>query len=186
MVKLPVRFNPARLLTDEQDYFAEIPVAQFRRFVEGLSGDAGVVRVEMVFSREPDHHRIVVSGHFSADCAMECQRCLSDLQHVVVGEFSLTFVTNEKSAHALPDELDPVILDDKGQIHIVDMLEDDLILQMPVAPMHDSSVICIENGYTEVKESSAPHTGGESSSGDNPNRKQKNPFEVLKNLTKQD
>lgn len=184
MVKLPVRFNPTRLLAENSVWFAEIPVRQFARFAEGLSSEDGQVRVELRLSREPENNRIVADGQFEAQCKVLCQRCLADMEQTISGRFSLTFVTDAKTAEALPDEYDPVILDEHGQIHVVDLLEDDLILQTPLAPVHEDIRVCETNGYDAVLE--ADDTSSVGSDGQATGEDRKNPFEVLKNISKND
>ncbi len=183
MVKLPVKFNPSRLQAENKAYFTEIPVAQFKRFQQGLVNSDGSVCVEMAFTMD-DHARVGVEGRFTASCHALCQRCLNRFDLKMDGEFKLTFVADEASAERLPDDLDPVIVGENGQIHAVDMLEDELILQMPVAPRHAELSDCIENGYTggQLEHEELP---AEASSAQI-NHDRKNPFDVLKNFTKSD
>lgn len=181
MVKLPVRFNPSRLVSDTEVYSACVPVTQFKRLVDGLSTDDGEVRVEMTFHRA--RKRISVEGNFIGSCVMQCQRCMKAFSLPVSGDFDLTFVVDEASAQSLADEFDPVILDDSGQMHIVDMLEDDLLLQMPVAPRHENINTCFDLGYIEKKE----HVEGlNSTSGADSDVSKKNPFDILKDFTNTD
>ncbi|MCB1757628.1 MAG: DUF177 domain-containing protein [Gammaproteobacteria bacterium] len=178
MVKLPVRFNPSRLLARDQTYAVEIPVAQFTRLSEFLLSEKGMVRAEMRFF-EADG-RVGVAGHFQAGCEMECQRCLNSFEQNLEADFSLTFVSDEAAAEALPDELDPVILDENGHIHSVDLLEDELILQLPVSARHTDIRTCVDLGYAgELTEDDDAVMGGE-------DQTRRNPFEILKNLTKTD
>ncbi len=181
MVKLPVRFNPSRLALDSKVYNASVPVSQFKRFKDGLAADDGVVRVEMSFHR--DRKRISVTGSYLADCVMQCQRCMQSFSSSINGDFDLTFVIDEAAAQSLADEFDPVILDDSGQIHVVDMLEDDLLLQIPLAPRHENVNTCFELGYIEKQEYVE---GIDSAKGADSDGFKKNPFDILKDFTNKD
>lgn len=181
MVKLPVRFNPSRLVSDTEVYCTSVPVAQFKRFVGGLAADDGEVRVEMRFHRE--RKRVSVVGTFTADSIMQCQRCMKPFSLALSGSFDLTFVVDEAAAQSLADEFDPVILDDSGQIHVVDMLEDDLLLQLPVAPRHANVSTCFDLGYIEKKEYVE---GLDSADGADSDVSKKNPFDILKDFTNKD
>lgn len=181
MVKLPVRFNPSRLVSDTEVYSTSVPVSQFKRFVGGLAAEDGEVRVEMRFHRE--RKRVSVVGTFTADSVMLCQRCMKSFSLALSGDFDLTFVVDEAAAQSLADELDPVVLDDSGQIHVVDMLEDDLLLQLPVAPRHENISTCFELGYIEKKEYVEGLTSGNDAVSD---VSKKNPFDILKDFTNKD
>ena len=84
--------------------------------------------------------------------------------------YELVFVEDEARAEALPRQLDPVILDEHGHIHVVDLFEDEVILHVPEVPRHTGESACsmakTEFGTVPVEvEEEKP-----------------NPFEVLKNL----
>jgi len=103
----------------------------------------------------------------------------------------------------MADEFDPVVLDEHGQIHVVDMFEDELILQLPTVPKHDNEEDCAGSEHlliepqadssqtgNETRESTESKNGtaqaGNSSANEgaaNPEEPaRKNPFDVLKNL----
>ncbi|MDO6461176.1 YceD family protein [Granulosicoccaceae sp. 1_MG-2023] len=124
--------------------------------------------------------RIAAQGQFSVDCQLACQRCLQALSQTIESAFTLTFVADEKAAEALPDEYDPVILDENGNIHVVDLLEDEMVLRLPVAPKHADEAVCRSFGYpgeAALTEADSTQTG---QSG------RKNPFDVLKDFSKPD
>jgi uncharacterized protein len=183
MVKLPVRFNPHKLLADDSVFFAEIPVAHFKRLCGALMADKGTVNVKMTFIAGI-RKRVSVKGRFDSVCTMQCQRCLTGFEQALSGEFELTFATDKAMADDLPDELDPVILDERGHIHTVDMLEDELILRLPVAPRHAELKLCCEQGFDSCSLESLD--GLAVPDGSLENDKGANPFDVLKNFTKQD
>ncbi len=141
MVKpAPSRFNPDIMARDGTRYEAELPLRQFPRLHALLADTNGSVHAGFRFSRRKDH--IVVSGHVEARFPLVCQRCLEPMVSTIDEPFEFVFVADEAEAKGLPDELDPVILDETGQIHMVDLLEDELILNLPTVPKHASSKDC--------------------------------------------
>jgi len=169
MVKaLPQRFNPDLLARDGTRFELVLPQSQMPRLSDILSSADNDVQVTALFSRRK--HHIVISGRIRTRFALHCQRCL-ELMDVDVSEpFELVFVDNELKASELPNELDPVILDDAGQIHVVDLFEDEVILHVPDIPKHSDKTVC-ELDRTEFGELSADLEEGKP-----------NPFEALKNL----
>jgi len=116
------------------------------------------------------------------------------MQFDVDEAFEFVFAKTEEEAHRIPERFDPVVLDDKGQIHVVDLFEDELILYLPTVARHETEARCEASGYILfIDEAKADSTDGQkneqanqseqasSDDGDVENTR-KNPFDVLKNL----
>jgi uncharacterized protein len=169
MVKrAPSRFNPDLLARDASRYEAEIPLSQFTRLSEQLLSTDGQLATTFGVNQRKDH--CVIRGSLSFEAVQQCQRCMEAFTTPITAEFELVCVATQAEADALPDELDPVVLDDKGQLHLVDLLEDDALLQLPDIPKHVDDPSC---------------QPGEHSFGDvqvNPSNGKPNPFGALKDL----
>jgi len=169
MVKaLPQRFNPDLLARDGTRFEVVLPQSRFSRLADILSSTNHDVQVSALFSRRKDH--ILISGRITTTFALECQRCLNGMEVDISEPFELVFVENEQKADELPNELDPVVLDENGQIHVVDLFEDEVILHVPEIPKHSDMKAC-ELHQTEFGELPADIEKGKP-----------NPFESLKNL----
>ena len=170
MVKpLPDRFDPDLVARDGARHEMRLPIARFERLAAILASDAGEVHVVASFSRREDH--VAVTGRVRAGYALTCQRCLEPMVLDVDEPFELTFVGSEAAARALPEELDPVVLDDAGRITAVAMLEDELILHVPLIARHPDGAVCAP---------AAASFGGEAIDDAEPERPR--PFDALKKL----
>ncbi|MBX2879541.1 MAG: DUF177 domain-containing protein [Granulosicoccus sp.] len=150
MVKeLPQRFNPDLLARDGTQFDLVLPQSRLTRLSGILAEDRHEVRITARFSRRKDH--IVISGQLTTVYALQCQRCLDPMQLNVDENFELVFVEDDQTALELPKELDPVVLDDYGQIHVVDLFEDELMLHVPDIPKHSDASEC-QVGPTEYGE----------------------------------
>lgn len=170
MVKLlPQRFNPELLSRDDTRFELVLPQSQFPRLGAMLCSSDNDVHITATFSRRKSH--IVIRGGIRTQFALECQRCLEPLEVDINEPFELVFVENEEEANKLPNELDPVVLDEVGQIHVVDLFEDEVILHVPDIPKHSDGTACIlrQSEFGEV--TAEVEKGGD-----------RNPFEALKNL----
>lgn len=169
MVKaLPQRFNPDLLARDGTRFELVIPQSQMTRLRTILSSDQNDIHFSALFSRRKDH--ILISGRFKTEFSLECQRCLEPMSVQIDEPFELVFVEDEEKAEALPNQLDPVILDEQGQIHVVDLFEDELILHVPDIPKHVDIAVC---GERETEFGELPAEVSET---------KPNPFEALKDL----
>ena len=152
MVKrAPSRFNPDLLAREDVRFEAELPLSQFPRLSELLlENQANLVANFDVHERKS--HR-VVRGSLSFEAVMQCQRCMEPFSSVIQANFELVCVNTQDEANALPDALDPVVLDENGQLHLVDLLEEDALLQLPDIPKHENDASCQpdEHSFGEIQ-----------------------------------
>ena len=188
MVKpTPSRFNPDLLARDSTQYSVNLPLGQFSRLREILLDDVGDMNATFRFSRRKD--AVMVSGRLSTCYKPQCQRCLEPMEHLVDEPFEFVFAKTEQAARDMPDGLDPVVLDDNGQIHVVDLFEDELILHTPTVPKHEQLEQCDVSEHVLSTAELDQHTAQganeneqESNETGDIGNKRKNPFDVLKNL----
>ncbi len=168
---LPSRFNPDSMARDGTRYDASVPLVQFKRLGPMLSSTVGDVNISAVFSRRKDH--VVVTGRLLAGFPLQCQRCLDPFTLPVDAPYELVFVESEQAAAELPDSLDPVVLDDNGNIHVLDLVEDELIFHVPLVPRHaDGACNAAPVSFGDIAPEAVEPTE------DNRQR----PFDALKNL----
>jgi uncharacterized protein len=68
---------------------------------------------------------------------LQCQRCLTPVLETVQAERSFRFVADEATAAALDDEAEEDILVISRDFDALDLVEDELILSLPLVPMHE-------------------------------------------------
>jgi uncharacterized protein len=100
-----------------------------------------------------------------------CQRCLECFDYPFEAPLELGFVHNEAAADELPDRYDPIILAHDATLRTVDLLEDELILQLPIVARHENENDCAPDMLYKTF-----------SDEDQPDARQPNPFAVLKKL----
>ena len=169
--RLPVRFDPYQFVSNETVLHGELLIKQFERLSDALVTSAGSVDITLQFHRIGSW-RNCVSGDCKTKVILICQRCLRECEHQIFSEIRLGFVDKESSLERLPDDIEPFMMDDEKTIHLVDLLEDDLLLQIPLTPMHVNRNDCdpdmIKYEVSETEQPEAP--------------KRENPFSVLKKL----
>ncbi len=68
---------------------------------------------------------------------MQCQRCLTPVLETVEAERSFRFVADEATAAALDDEAEEDILVISRDFDALALVEDELILSLPLVPLHE-------------------------------------------------
>jgi uncharacterized protein len=125
--------NIARLTARNAALAGGLSVKRLPRLVSLLLDDAGEVDFQLSFAREAG--RQVIRGHFQTKLWMRCQRCLEPVQVPLEGEIGLERVVDETQVPQT--DLDPLILTDEEDVHLADLIEDEIILALPVVAMHE-------------------------------------------------
>lgn len=149
----PLRVH-ARLLSETQGRGAETPVT--------WSASAEL--------RNPLHVQPQVWLHLKADTTLSltCQRCLMPVDVPVSVDRSFRFVGDEETAAAEDDQSEEDVLALSRSFDLVQLVEDELLMDMPLAPRHETCPpVHLEIADENFEGSSARH---------------ENPFAVLGRL----
>ena len=118
-----------------------------------------------------------VGGNASATLRLQCQRCMEEMDYPIALKVRLGIVPSREAATNLPDNYDPLVVSG-DEISIASILEDELILAMPIVAMHE-----IENcSQVEVSSKESERNGQEAELGNLTASGRKNPFAVLAQL----
>lgn len=172
---LPVEFHPLRLADSGRVLRGELPLSTMRRLGENLLESSGAAEVELHVGRD-GNGRAVITGSIRATLPLLCERCLERLDLAVVLDVALAVVESEQEALQLPESLDPLVVD-ADPVRLGDLVEDELILGLPVVAKHPEGEAC-QPAVRVFPGNDAP--GRETSPpGD---RRQANPFSSLARL----
>ncbi len=164
--QLPEQIDPFRLARQRRVITGELPLHRMKR-LEPLVSDAsgGVANVALEFGTD-DMGVKFVHGRVTAALGMTCQRCLQPILQNVDAQFSLGLVTTRREADLLPPHYDPLLVE-QDHIPLVDVVEDELLLALPIVAMHEEGACSAAHGAHEV----VPE-----------DMKQKSPFAILEQL----
>lgn len=112
------------------------------------------VALDAAFSTD-ETGRPLIEGRARADITLRCQRCLEPMTTTLEAPFRLAVAVSEADAERLPEELDAVIIDGDF-IDTAAMVEDELILALPLVGRHASMDDC---GIDRRQLESAPAPG---------------------------
>ncbi|NUU65416.1 23S rRNA accumulation protein YceD [Enterobacteriaceae bacterium BIT-l23] len=167
-VKLPLTLDPVRTAQKRLDYLGIYTPEQAERVAESVVSVDSDVECAMSFAI--DSQRLaVITGHADVTVTLSCQRCGQPFTHQVHATWCFSPVVNDEQAEALPEAYDPIEVNEFGEIDLRALVEDEIILSLPVVPVHDSE-------HCEVSEADMVF-------GELPDEAQKpNPFAVLASL----
>lgn len=112
----------------------EIAVSELSRLSDMLTKSDGSLTYLVRGYREADRDMLEVS--LQGACALRCQRCLGELEYPVnlVSRLRLLPAEQLDEAEVDDDEMDAIEADPR--LDVVALVEDELLLGLPFAPMH--------------------------------------------------
>ncbi len=129
----------AALAAAEAVIEAQIALADLQRIRPLLRGEEGLARGLFRFHRESA--LAVAEGHVSATLTLTCQRCLGEMTLPVDTDSRLVFVADAVASADLAGSREPVIAV-SGQVSLAMLIEEELLLALPLAPMHRDADDC--------------------------------------------
>lgn len=156
---LPNRIDPRRS-ADQGVSFEDctLTVDRLDRLTSYLVDSDGEIDVSLQFGVDDQRQRFL-SGTAEVAVKMLCQRCLEPVEVELSAQLNLGIVANEEAAKNLPERYDPLVVS-KDQYDPADAVEDELILTLPIIPLHDNCDVKTEYGDEQAD--------AESESKDNP------------------
>ena len=165
---IPVHLNFMQKANNGCEIQGKWPIKQLKRVSDILLSEQGEINIELKFDRAGRNP--FIEGHISADLKLKCQRCMQAMDFPLDSHFKLGLVLNEAQMDELPDIYEPYLVEDENN-HLPDMIEDELLLALPLVPMHEFD--CSEYVNTLNSEQPTEEVKQE---------KKENPFSVLKDL----
>ncbi|MGH8581739.1 MAG: YceD family protein [Gammaproteobacteria bacterium] len=126
--------EPLRLAGHGIALSGSLPIARMRRLAGQLCDDAGEAGARLRFERRADGSR-TLQGQVSAGLRIRCQRCLEPMEINIDTPIRLRLVSDPSGPAGSPDFDDlPVGTE---PLSLVTLIEDELLLALPIAPMHE-------------------------------------------------
>jgi len=114
------------------------PLTAFARLRDSLVDAEGECRFSLEFGRDA-MNQAFVEVRAEADLPLQCQRTLERYLQPVKVVQRLGLITSEAQESALPEEMEPLLVPESGELRGIDLVEDELILALPVVPINPDS-----------------------------------------------
>ena len=170
-VTLPESVDAWRMVSARRSFEGTLPIATMRRLCEALAGTDGEVSYELDFGRD-SLGISYVDVRARASLTLLCQRTLEPFVMPITLDTRLGLIKQERDEAGLPPDCEPLLVAENGRLNPADVIEDELLLALPLVPVNPDSSLPDEVTGHELEEDSA----GEGRS--------ENPFAVLRELKK--
>ncbi len=168
-VKLPLTIDEIRMARGLSYRFSYLP-QQVSRVAECVVSVDSDINVFLSFDVD-SQSVVVITGDVALTVTLICQRCTAMFQHPVHAAYCVSPVANDKQAKDLPQEYEPIELNESRKVDFLAMIEDEIILSLPVMPLHEAES-CEVSGANRFFGQLPEETGSD------------NPFALLASLKK--
>ena len=170
-VTLPESVDAWRMVSARRSFQGALPVAAMTRLCELLASTDGNVHFALDFGRD-ELGTDYLDVRAEASLTLTCQRTLEPFVLPVAVHARLGLIRQERDEAGLPPDCEPLLVADDGRLRLADVMEDELLLALPLVPVNPDSSLPDEVTGHEPE----PFPAGE--------RRSDNPFAVLRELKK--
>lgn len=171
---LPDWIDPARLASQGREITGCLPLGQMPRLAAELSEASGEATARFEFIKASGR-RDQVRGEVQATLRLRCERCLESMDVPVDHHFEALLISDEAALESVGEDQDVVWVEPEG-LSLHRLLEEELLLALPVVALHDEGTPCARFQYHEFEPSDIAQI----------QRQEDNPFAVLKGLKTED
>lgn len=169
-VKLPLKVDAMRAAQKRLNYDGIIKAELLARLAESTESVISDANVTLSFDLD-QRHLAFLRGHAEVEVMLACQRCQEGMPQTIHADFCYSPVQDPERIEDLPEAYEPAEVDEFGEIDLIQIIEDELILALPQIPMHDDDT-CFMHA-SDISVGVIPEA-----------EERPNPFAVLKSLKK--
>lgn len=167
---LPKEIDPFRFAHTKREISGRVSLVELTRLTESLLSTDGEVEFRMQFDID-DTGTPFMQGRFKTTLSLTCERCLQELVLPMEIDSLLGLIRHEKLAEKLSEQYEPWVVNDAELTDPVTVIEDELILALPLVPKHDYDCLPDEAWFAGDKEEKSEEAA-----------KPASPFSVLTSL----
>lgn len=132
---LPHSIEPLHLTDMGATLQGELAINALPRLAALLYDPQGQVAFSLKFGKDSQGLRSIC-GKIHTLLILECQRCLQPVTYNVDLDVKLSPMLTEKGINSLPDDYEPLLVTEEP-ILLADIIEDELLLNLPLVPKHE-------------------------------------------------
>ncbi|ANB18296.1 Putative metal-binding protein [Dokdonella koreensis DS-123] len=147
---LPESVDAWRMVQGQRAFQGRLPLSGLQRLSGSLADTVGDVVYDLEFGRDA-FGIAFLRLHVDAGLPLICQRTLERFVQPVTIDQRLGLIGKEQDEAGLPEGYEPLLIAD-GQLAPADVIEDELILTLPVVPVSPGAPLEFTTGIEEPAE----------------------------------
>jgi len=133
--RLPETLNFLKQAERNVSLKGQWPLAELNRLHDLINDTSGELAADLFFGSSVGFY--CLQGTVKATVEVICQRCAEPMQQELLGHFKLGLIKSEAQVESLPADMEPYLVEGEEQ-SLIDVLEDELILALPMVTTHQS------------------------------------------------
>lgn len=169
-VKLPKQLDPAKSASKRSNYKGVMLSLDMERLSGAVAEIADDIDIEVKFDIDEQGLNFF-QGNLSTKVELLCERCGGRLAHSIHVDFCFSPVKglSDEYTAELPEVYEPVEVNDHGEVSLLEIFEDELILSLPIVALHAEEDCAVKQDEMQFGKI-------------DPEQERPNPFAVLKEL----
>ncbi|MDH6332120.1 uncharacterized protein M2299_002958 [Stenotrophomonas sp. 1278] len=132
---VPETLDAWRMVVARRRFDGQVPLAELTR-LQGLVADTeGECNYSLEFGRDEILRVSYVELTIDTALPLTCQRSMQRFLLPVKMTQRLGLIREEDEESSLPEEYEPLLVPEDGQLRPLDLVEDELVLAVPVVPL---------------------------------------------------
>jgi uncharacterized protein len=139
------------MVSARRSFAGTLPVAAMSRLCGMLAGNEGAAQYSLDFGRD-EFGTAYLQVHVEAPLTLTCQRTLEPFVLPLTVDSRLGLIRSEREEAALPPGSEPLLVEEDGKLSPADVIEDELLLALPLVPVNPDSSLppeVTDGGSTE-------------------------------------
>ena len=138
-VKLPKQVDPFKSAAKRSNYEGVMLSKDMQRLSKAVCEVLEDVEIHVKFDTDAQG-LTYINGKLKTKVSLICQRCNDSFVHEIDNDFCFCPVRpGEDVADELPEIYDPVEVNSHGELDLLSLFEDELIISLPIVAMHPES-----------------------------------------------
>jgi uncharacterized protein len=157
--RLPEFIDPFHLVERRQVLKGSVSLSKMQRLASLSMDPNGNAELEIHFGRD-EAGLPVARGTITTVVRLQCQRCLEPWDFELETEFTLGVVASLSEAGNLPENYEPLIVDEPP-MSLAELIEDEILLALPAVAMHSKENCALAQPAAKISDTTARQTSGE-------------------------
>ncbi len=148
---IPEHVDPFRYAEQSLGIAGTLNIKDMQRVSSAVMPVEGsVVTVSLQFGRD-EQKMAYLKGHLETALTLQCQRCMEPYSYEIMSDFVLGIVSTLAETNTLPEQYEPVLVKD-GMLALRELIEDEIILNLPIIPRHEPDDCKVVLPYADSEE----------------------------------
>jgi uncharacterized protein len=132
---IPPHVDPRKLADRGTALEGAVPLAGLSRLCDPLADNQGMVSAKFIFERD-ERNAVVIRSELEVEVKMVCQRCLELVALPIQSACDYAVVKEGANTQSVPKGYDVLEMGEEP-LDLLALVEDELLLALPIVPAHD-------------------------------------------------